>query len=139
MVTALDTNVLSALLRGTEKEVSYTQGKLQAAMQAGELIVAAPVFAELTAIPGADEAFIESFLKGIRVDIDWDITEAVWRDAAAAFSAYAARRRKQKQTGTKRVLVDFVIGAHAKQFADRLLSFDKRIYGAAFPELEIIS
>jgi len=139
VVTALDTNVLSALLRGTDKEVSYTQGKLPAVTQAGELVIAAPVFAELTAIPGADEAFIERFLKGIRVDVHWDLPEAVWRDAARAFSRYAARRRKQKQAEPKRVLVDFVIGAHASQFADQLLSFDKRIYAAAFPELEIVS
>ena len=139
MVTALDTNVLSTLLRGTEKEVGYTQSKLQTVTQAGGLIVAAPVFAELTTIPGAGEAFIERFLKGIRVDIHWDLPEAVWREAALAFSQYAARRRKQKQTEPRRVLVDFVIGAHASQFADQLLSFDKRIYAAAFPELEIVS
>lgn len=139
MVTALDTNVLSALLRGKEKEVKHAQSKLQTAMQAGELVIAAPVFAELRAIPGADEAFVETFLKSVRVTVHWDLPEAVWREAASTFSAYAARRRKQKQTGPKRVLVDFVIGAHAWQFTDQLLTFDKRVYAAAFPELEILS
>jgi hypothetical protein len=56
-----------------------------------------------------------------------------------AFQAYAARRRRHGEAGSRRILADFVIGAHALQNGFRLLTLDDRIYRAAFPTLKIAS
>jgi predicted nucleic acid-binding protein len=63
--------------------------------------------------------------------------EPVWRSAGRAFQAYAERRRKQRDSGTRRILADFLIGAHALTGGYQLLTLDKRLYQAAFPNLKI--
>jgi predicted nucleic acid-binding protein len=55
----------------------------------------------------------------------------------AAFQAYAERRRRQRDHGTRRILANFLIGAHAGIRGYRLLSLDERLYRAAFPALKI--
>jgi predicted nucleic acid-binding protein len=59
----------------------------------------------------------------------------VWHAAGAAFAAYAARRRRSKGGEPKRLLVDFIVGAHAVLKADRLLTLDPARYSLAFPKL----
>ena len=79
--------------------------------QRGTLVVAAPVFAELIAAPSRTETFVKSFLEETGVTIDWDLGEPVWRSAGRAFQSYAERRRKQRDSGARRFLADFLIGA----------------------------
>jgi predicted nucleic acid-binding protein len=50
---------------------------------------------------------------------------------------YAERRHKQRDTGVRRILADFLIGAHADVRGYRLLTLDERLYRAAFPSLTI--
>jgi predicted nucleic acid-binding protein len=139
VVTALDTNVLSALLRGTPQESKQANLALQKVSQ-GDLVIAPVVFAELTAIPGADEALIDAFLKVTHITIDWDISEAIWREAARAYRGYARQRRSQKgDSGPRRILADFVIGAHAFEREASLLTYDKHLYQTAFPKLKLLS
>jgi predicted nucleic acid-binding protein len=101
------------------------------------LVVAAPVFAELVAAPGRTERFVVSFLEENTIAVDWDLSEPVWRSAARAFQSYAERRRKQRDSGVRRLLVDFLIGAHAEVNGYNLLTLDERHFRAAFPEIEI--
>jgi predicted nucleic acid-binding protein len=101
------------------------------------LVIAAPVFAELIAAPGRTEGFVGTFLEENGITIDWDLSEAIWRSAARSFSAYAERRRKQRDSGTRRLLVDFLIGAHADVNGFRLLTMDERHYRAAFPGIRV--
>jgi predicted nucleic acid-binding protein len=63
--------------------------------------------------------------------------EPVWRSAGRAFQSYAERLRKQRDSGTRRILADFLIGAHALTRGYRLLTLDERLYQAAFPKLTI--
>lgn len=69
---------------------------------------------------------------------DFLLDEAVWHEAGAAYAAYAARRRRSKEGEPKRLLVDFVVGAHALLKADRLLTLDAGRYRSAFPRLVIM-
>src|SRR5438270_11989 len=69
--------------------------------------------------------------------IDWELREQVWRSAGRAFQAYAERRRKQRDMVPRRILADFLIGAHAASNGCRLLTLDDRLYRAAFPTLAI--
>jgi len=137
MTTAIDTNVVIALWDKDPTLSSAAQTALEAAFQRGSLVVAAPVFAELIAAPGRTESFVSSFFEETGIAIDWDLGEPVWRSAGRAFQSYAERRRKQRDPGARRILADFLIGAHAHTRGYRLLTLDERLYKAAFPSLTI--
>jgi predicted nucleic acid-binding protein len=139
MTTAIDTNVIVSLWDRDSALNLAAQGALDAALARGGLIVAAPVFAELLACPGRNQSFLDTFFREAGVAIDWNLDEAVWRTAGEAFQAYASRRRRHGVAGPRRILADFVIGAHALQKAHALLTLDDRLYRAAFPGLEIWS
>jgi predicted nucleic acid-binding protein len=70
--------------------------------------------------------------------VDFDLAEEVWRLAAKGFASYAERRRNGKAGHPKRLLVDFVIAAHALQAADCLMTLDKAPYSQDFPKLRIV-
>jgi predicted nucleic acid-binding protein len=137
MTTAIDTNVVIALWDKDPTLSSAAQTALEAAFNRGSLVVAAPVFAELIAAPGRAETFVSSFFEETGIAIDWDLDEPVWRSAGRAFQSYAERRRKQRDPGTRRILADFLIGAHAHTRGYRLLTLDERLYRPAFPTLTI--
>ena len=137
MTTAVDTNVVIALWDKDSALSLAAQRVLEAAFNRGNLVAAAPVFAELIAAPGRTEAFVGSFFEETGIAIDWELGEQVWRSAGRAFQAYAGRRRKQRDTGTRRILADFLIGAHALSNGCRLLTLDDRLYRASFPTLVI--
>lgn len=46
--------------------------------------------------------------------------------------------KRQKQKEPRRILTDFLIGAHAHERKFALLTLDNRIFKAAFPRLKII-
>ncbi len=138
MTTAIDTNVIVSLWDPDPRLSSAARAALEAAGEDGPLIVGAPVFAELIAFEGRDEEFLASFFEETGISIDWRIEKTVWRAAGLAFRAYAARRRRHGHPGPRRILADFVIGAHAAQTGCRLLTFDDRHYRAAFPRLAVV-
>jgi predicted nucleic acid-binding protein len=137
MTTSIDTNVIVALWADDAELSLAAEEALESAFRRGSLVVAAPVFAELIAAPGRTEAFVGSLLEENGIVIDWNLNEAVWRAAGRAFQGYAERRRQQHDQGTRRILADFLIGAHAQVRGYRLLSLDERLYRAAFPTLKI--
>jgi hypothetical protein len=139
MTTAIDTNVIVALWDQDTRLNSAAQSALDAALGSGGLIIAAPVFAELMACPGRDQTFLDMFFQDAGIAIDWNLDEATWRTAGRAFQAYAARRRRQGEPGPRRILADFVIGAHAIEKGCPLLTLDDRLYRAAFPGLKIVN
>jgi predicted nucleic acid-binding protein len=104
----------------------------------GSLVLAAPVYAELLAIPKISADFIDSFAESQAVGIEFDLDETIWRDAGWRFAQYADRRRKSRGGQARRFLADFLIGSHALLRADRLLTFDAGRYQKDYPELEII-
>jgi predicted nucleic acid-binding protein len=135
MTTAIDTNVVIALWDKDPSLSGAAQTALETAFSRGNLVVAAPVFAELIAAPGRSERFVSSFLEETGIAIDWDLGELVWRAAGRAFQSYAKRPRKQRDSGARRILADFLIGAHAHDRSYRLLTLDEGLYRAAFPTL----
>jgi predicted nucleic acid-binding protein len=137
MATAIDTNIIVGLWHHDLAVSSAVEAALEAAFRRGSLVVAAPVFAELIAAPGRTEDFVNAFLSENRIAIDWNLEEPIWRAAGRAFQAYSERRRSQGDRGTRRLLADFLIGAHAQIRGYRLLSLDERVYRAAFPELKL--
>ena len=139
MTTAIDTNVVIALW-DTDAALSLAaEAALEAAFRRGNLVAAAPVFAELLAAPGRTETFVNRFLDDTGIAIDWNLDESVWKSAGRAFQSYAERRRKQRAPEPRRILADFLIGAHAEIRGYRLLTLDERLYRAAFPKLTLES
>ncbi len=138
MLSAVDTNIISALW-SSEPASEGTKEVLFRARQEGGLMICAPVYAELMAYPGASKAFVGAFLEDTRTELQTNLSRAIWERAGEAYSAYAERRRKDKAGQPTRMLVDFVVGAHALLAADRLLTLDPRRYRTAYPELKLLS
>jgi len=138
VTTSIDTNVLVALWDHEDRLSTSTQAALDAALRRGNLVVPAPVFSELMAAPGRTEEFLNSFMLDTGIGIDWDLDQSIWRLAGRAFQSYAASRRKQRDSGPRRILADFLIGAHAQRHGFALLTLDDGIYRNAFPNLQII-
>lgn len=137
MRTALDTNILSALL-SNEPQAPNISSRLSDAYSEGGLVICAPVHAELSAYPFGKSGFLDAFLGDVGVMVDFSLTEDVWRLAGASFAAYAARRRRSGGGSPRRLLVDFVIAAHAVLNADQLMTLDASSYEQYFPQLKII-
>ena len=137
MTTALDTNVVVAYWGPDPSLNLAVQAALESAFGHGNVTVAAPVFAELIAAPGRTENFVNGFFEDTGIVVDWDLGEAIWRSASRAFRGYAERRRKHRDLSPRRILADFLIGAHAAAHGHRLLTLDERLYRAAFPTLTV--
>ena len=138
MITAIDTNVLIALWDRDHALNSIAQSSLEVAFRRGSLVVPAPVYTELMANPGRSEAFLDSFFRDTGITVDWKLEEAVWRAAGSAFQHCVGRRRKQRGSGPRRILADFLIGAYANQRHYRLLTLDDLFYRTSFPDLAIV-
>ncbi len=137
MRTAVDTNVVSALW-SREPLASRLATLLGQAQSAGALVICGPVYAELLAHPLAEEAFVRQFLTDTNVRVDLELDESVWSRAGQAFSAYAKRRRSSGGGEPRRLLVDFLVGAHAELRAERLLTLDASRYVQDFPGLKLV-
>jgi predicted nucleic acid-binding protein len=136
--TALDTNVISALW-SAELSAKALSDALGAARAEGEVVIAAPVYAELLGYPGMTTEDLEQFLRAGCVAVDFELTPQVWREAGRRFARYASRRRHSKAGQPQRLLADFIIGSHAMLHADRLLTLDVTRYRRDFPELRAIT
>jgi hypothetical protein len=135
--TAIDTNVISIIWSG-DPPAAEAASSLGRAANEGALVISAPVYVELMAHPKATQHFVDQFLEATRVEVDFSLDEPVWRETAQRFAAYARRRRKSAGGEAKRLLVDFLIGAHALLHADRLLTLDPHRYAQDFPKLKLI-
>jgi predicted nucleic acid-binding protein len=111
--------------------------QLHEARQGNKLLICAPVYAELLAYPKASKSFVEQFLQETGISVDFDVTEAIWRDAGLRFSRYASGRRRFGGGQPRRPLVDFFVGAHALIKADSLFTLDRERYAKDFPELHL--
>lgn len=139
MTTVVDSNVIVGLWDRDDALNASAQSALDAALARGDLVVPAPVYAELMALAGRTESFLDAFFRETSIAVDWNLEERVWRLAGQVFQHYATRRRKQRGPGPRRILADFVIGAYAVTNKFSLLTLDEGIYRAAFPSLPIVT
>jgi predicted nucleic acid-binding protein len=135
--SALDTNVIAYLVAGESSVAAAASDVLGAARLRGAVTICGVVYAELLAHPKLTPATLTHFLAETGVDVDFDIGRDLWREAGMRYSRYSVRRRKAGAGSPRRLLADFVIGAHALLRADRLITFDTAGYRHDFPELQI--
>jgi predicted nucleic acid-binding protein len=134
-MTAIDSNVLVGLLNADDSLNLAAKRALQRAAGKGRLVVSAPVFVELSAMPKDSQWSLDGFLRKVGIDVDWLMDESIWRAAASANASYVARRRKSFAF-PRRAAADFLIGAHALQRGAELLTLDQRTFRVAFPNLK---
>lgn len=137
MITSIDTNVIVALWDADDTLHQAARKSLDAAYAEGRLAICGVVYAELMAAPARTEAFVDRFCEETGIEVEWELGERAWRAAGAAFQSYAGRRRRQKEAEPRRILADFLIGAHALVNGYKLLTLDGRTYQASFPRLGI--
>jgi predicted nucleic acid-binding protein len=135
--SAIDTNVISALL-ANQPATGLAERLLLASGAQGGLVICGPVYAELIAHPGITPAFIDNFLLQTGIDVEFDLGKKIWDSAGLAHQLYARRRIRSGGGKPRRILADFLIGAHASIRADRLVTFDPDGYNSDFPQLVLL-
>jgi len=135
--TAIDANVFSAIWSWAPS-AERVVAKLGLARTEGALLISPFVFSELLAYPGTTETYVRGFLEATGVQVDFRLEERIWTETGIRFARYAARRRKATGEGPRRLLADFLIGAHALVQADRLLTLDAKVYAQDFPEIRLL-
>lgn len=154
MISAVDTNVLLDLLVPDASFGDQSEAALLQSSQAGALLISEVVYSELSA-QFPDQKTLDRFLGETGIGLERSSSAALhlagtkWRD-------YASRRRTTftcvrcgapvsvhcDQCGARRrsrqhVLADFLIGAHAINHADRLVTRDRGYYSTYFPKLNL--
>lgn len=130
MITAVDTSVLLDVLAGDHDHGPRSAAKLRAASAEGALIASTVVWAEV--VGAYDDA------TAVAARLDRLGLELVADGRDVAITAGRVYRAYRKAGGTRRrILPDFVIGAHALVHADRLLTRDRGFYRSHFAKLTI--
>jgi len=137
VTTALDTNVLSALWNDNDTLNRAAAKALQETQKKGAMVICGVVYAELIGAPQRTEAFVDRFCEEAGILVEWELQEKIWRTAGSAFQGYAARRKKHGGPQPRRLLADFLIGAHAMESGYKLLTADAGLYRASFPRLAL--
>lgn len=131
MKTAVDSSILFDIVKGAPG-AGAAQAALEAALAHGGLCVCAVVVAELGRY-FADEQDLRDFLAACQIDHDPMSMEAAL-EAARIMRGYARNKGPRERTAP-----DFLIGAHAIQQADALLTNDAGFFRHYFNGLNVIT
>jgi len=132
MISAVDTNVLLDVFLPDKRFAEQSARLLKLAYDEGALIICEIVYAGL--VPQfSDRHTLDSALANLNMAVLSSNTDI-------AFLA-GERWGQYRKTGgiRKRIITDFLIGAHATIKAERFLTRDRGFYKSYFPELTILS
>ena len=131
MKTAVDSSVLFDIVKGAPGAAA-AQAALESALSQGGACVCAVVVAELGHYFASAQDLLD-FLADCQIDHDpIDLPSAV--EAARIMREYARNKGPRE-----RVAPDFLIGAHASQQADALLTTDASFFRQYFQKLKVVT
>lgn len=130
MKTALDSSVILDVITDDPQWADASEAALKLALTSGPLLVGECVLAEIA--PAFSDSDLETFLS------DWMIQYVPSTRASATLAGEMFKTYLQRSPGEKRVLPDFLIGAHAIQHCGRLLARDRGYYRDYFTNLAVI-
>ncbi len=131
MKTAVDSSVLFDIVKGAPGAVA-AQTALETALAHGALCVCAVVVAELGRYFATEQELTE-FLAACQIDHD-PMTMGTALQAARIMRGYARNKGPRERTAP-----DFLIGAHALQQADALLTTDAGFFRNYFKALSVVT
>ncbi|MEO6577915.1 MAG: type II toxin-antitoxin system VapC family toxin [Candidatus Limnocylindria bacterium] len=131
MITAVDTSVLLDILAGDSVHGPRSAAALRQAAADGALVASTVVWAEVIGAYDRPERVV--------ANLDRLALELVPDDRDVALAAGRVYRAYRRAGGTRRrILPDFLIGAHAQLHAERLLTRDRGFYRSHFAKLTIL-
>jgi len=130
MRTAVDSSVILDVITDDSEWAEASEAALKEAFSLGPLIVGECVVAEIT--PAFAPGEVPVFLS------DWGIVFIPTTRECAIRAGEMYRDYLERGGGRKRVLPDFLIGAHAEISCGRLLARDRGYYRDYFSSLKLI-
>lgn len=131
MTTAVDSSVILDVLTDNATFATHSSQALRQSARQGQLIICESVLAEVFPVLGS-RAQAKRFLADWQFDfLPSDLESAML--AGEMFLAFKQRNRERK-----RILADFLVGAHAMVHADRLMARDRGYLRDYFKDLKII-
>lgn len=156
MISAVDTNILLDILIPNTARVQSSLKCLSDIDSNDELIISEVVFAEL-ATQFLSFTHLGSFLRDTGIRLVPSNGDSLF-EASRAWKRYSERKKRtivcascgNEQIPTcsacnqvisfrQHILADFLIGAHARIHADRLISRDRGFYRTYFKDLNVIT
>lgn len=131
MKTAVDSSVLFDIVKGAPGAAA-AQTALEVALAHGSLCVCAVVVAELGRYFATETELVE-FLGACQIDYDTMTMETALQ-AARIMRGYARNKGPRQRTAP-----DFLIGAHAMQQTDALLTTDAGFFRNYFETLSVVT
>ncbi len=131
MITAVDTSVLLDVLRPNANFVDRSLALIETSATLGPLVLCDLVYAELAA--GFERMHeLDTFLADARIRRESPNANALFL-AGRMWRAY-----RSAGGGRERILSDFVVGAHARVQAGRLVTRDRGFYRRYFDDLVVV-
>ena len=129
MITSVDTNVLFDVFRTDSPHHSQSLRWVQQAYDMGAVIVCDIVYAELVPAFTA-KASLDNALREIGAALS-PINSSIAFEAGLRWKLY-----RESGGPRNRIIIDFLIGAHAASTADAFLTRDRGFFATYFPDLK---
>ena len=136
MITAVDTSVLLDLLLHDPSFGTRSEAALRKASNEGALMICEVVYAELAGL-FPTQAALEAFLRDTGIQLKSSSPETLWK-VGELWRRFCVERPRHAAVA-RRVVADFLVGAHAMLHAEQLLTRDQDFYHRAFVGLRLAS